>query len=151
MSVDFSALAEGDELPPLQLQPDLGQVIRYCALIWAFPPFFFDADAARAQGMPGTIVPGPLKVGLIYRAVESWLGDAGFIRQVRAAHRRPDVTNRPIIVAGRVARVYEEDGARRADLEMAVVNEDGQPSVRGLAVVEFPRPQPLIAGRPNQG
>ena len=140
MTVDVSALSEGDELPSLQLQPDLGQVIRYCALIWAFPPFFFDADAARAQGMPGTIVPGPLKVGLIYRAVEEWLGDADFVRQVRAAHRRPDQTNLPIVVAGRVARLYEEAGARRADLEMAIINEEGQPSVRGLAVVEFREP-----------
>jgi acyl dehydratase len=140
MTLDVSMLAEGDELPPLELQPDLGQVIRYCALIWAFPPFFFDAEAARAQGMPGTIVPGPLKVGLIYRAVEAWLGEAGFVRQVRAAHRRPDQTNRPIVVAGRVARVYDESGSRRADLEMTIINEDGQPSVRGLAVVEFREP-----------
>lgn len=133
----FAELREGDELPPLELQPNLGQVIRYCALNWNFPPFFYDPEAAKAMGMPGTIVPGPLKVGLIYRAVEAWLGDAGFIRQVRAAHRRPDQTNRPITIVGRVARVYEEDGARRADLEMAIINQDGQPSVRGFAVVQF--------------
>lgn len=142
MSVDAANLAEGDELPPLLLKPDLAQVIRFCGLIWAFPPFFFDPEAAHAVGMPGTIVPGPLKVGLIYRAVESWLGGAGFIRQVRAAHRRPDLTAHPLTVAGRVARVYEEDGARRADLEMAIINEDGQPSVRGFAVVEFGAPGP---------
>lgn len=133
----FAELREGDELPPLDLQPNLGQVIRYCALNWNFPPFFYDPEAAKAMGMPGTIVPGPLKVGLIYRAVEAWLGDAGFIRQVRAAHRRPDQTNRPITIVGRVARAYEEDGAKRADLEMAIINQDGQPSVRGFAVVQF--------------
>lgn len=133
----FAELREGDELPPLELRPDLGQVIRYCALNWVFPPFFYDPEAAKAMGMPGTIVPGPLKVGLIYRAVEAWLGGAGFIRQVRAAHRRPDLTNRPITIAGRVARVYEEDGKRRADLEMAIINQNGQPSVRGFAVVQF--------------
>jgi hypothetical protein len=87
--------------------------------------------------MPGTIVPGPLKLGLLYRGVHQWLGDAGFVRQVRAAHRRPDLTNKPITIAGRVARLYEEDGARRADLELAVFNQEGQPSVRGFAVVEF--------------
>ncbi|MCZ2111513.1 MAG: hypothetical protein LC118_18445, partial [Dehalococcoidia bacterium] len=99
--------------------------------------FFFDPQAAKAMGMPGTIVPGPLKLGLMYRAIAEWLGDSGYIRQVRAAHRRPDPTNRPIVIAGRVARVYEEDGRRRADLEMAIINEEGQPSVRGFAIVEF--------------
>jgi len=132
------SLREGDELAPFELRPELGQVIRYCALQWAFPPFFYDESAARAQGMPGTIVPGPLKVGLLYRAVEEWLAGRGWIRQVRAAHRRPDLVGRPIAIVGRVARVYAEDGAERADLELAIIiNEEGQPSVRGFAVVEL--------------
>lgn len=137
MTVSYEALREGDELPALELAPGLGQVIRYLALNWVFPEFFFDAEAARAQGMPGTLVPGPLKLGLLYRAVDEWLGNAGFIREVRAAHRRPDLTARPITIAGRVARLYEEGGTRRADLELAIVNQDGQPSVRGFAVVQF--------------
>jgi acyl dehydratase len=137
MTLDSGTLREGDELPALEVQPSLGMVIRYCALNWNFPPFFYDPEAAKAMGMPGTIVPGPLKLGFLYRAVEEWLGEAGYVRQVRAAHRRPDLTNRPVTVAGRVARLYEEDGARRADLELAVVNEHGEPSVRGFAVLEF--------------
>ena len=137
MTVDAGTLREGDELPVLHLQPSLGMVIRHCALQWTFPPFFYDPEAAKAAGMPGTIIPGPFKVGLLYRAVDEWLGDAGWIRQVRAAHRRPDQTNNPIDIAGRVARVYDENGARRADLELAIINHEGQPSVRGFAVVEF--------------
>jgi hydroxyacyl-ACP dehydratase HTD2-like protein with hotdog domain len=132
-------LREGEELPALELRPDLGQVIRYCALQWAFPPFFYDADEARAIGMPGTLVPGPLKAGLLYRAIEAWLGEDGFVRQVRAAHRRPDITGDPIVITGRVARVYEEDEAHRADLELVIINKEGQPSVRGFGVVEFYR------------
>ena len=137
MSVDAANLREGDEMPSLELTPTIGQAVRYCALNWVFPEFFFDPDFAKRVGMPGTMVPGPLKLGLIYRAIDAWLGDAVQIRQVRAAHRRPDISNRPIVVTGRVARVYQVDGKRRADLEMAVVNQEGQPSVRGFAVVEF--------------
>ena len=121
----------------LHIQPSLGMVIRHCALQWTFPVFFYDPEAAKAAGMPGTIIPGPLKVGLLYRAVDEWLGAAGWVRQVRAAHRRPDQTNNPIDIAGRVARVYEEAGTSRADLELAIINHEGQPSVRGFAVVEF--------------
>ncbi len=130
-------VAEGDALPSLELTPDLGQVLRYCALGWAFPQLFYDVEAAKAQGMPGRLVPGPLKLGLLYRAVDEWLGDAGFVRHVRAAHRRPDIQDRPITISGQVARVYEEDGKQRADIELAIVNAEGQPSVRGFAVVEF--------------
>ena len=137
MSLDTSAVREGDELPVLELTPNLEQVIRYCALGWVFPKLFYDAEAARAQGMPGLMVPGPLKLGLLYRAVDEWLDGAGYVRGVRAAHRRPDLQGRRIAITGQVARVYDEDGKLRADIEMAVINEDGQPSVRGFATVEF--------------
>ena len=76
--------------------------------------------------MPGLLVPGPLKLGFIYRAVEEWLGGRGFVRSVRAAHRRPDLQGRTIIVSGTVVRVYEEGGARRADIELVITNEDGR-------------------------
>lgn len=139
MSADYASLREGDELAPFECAPDLGQVIRFCAINWTFPPFFYDPQAAAAAGFPGTIVPGPLKLGLIYRAVDEWLGAAGFVRHVRAAHRRPDLTGRPLVVSGRVARVYEEAGTRRADIEVVIVNERGEPSVRGFASVQFDR------------
>ena len=64
MTVDLAALREGDELPVLHLQPSLGMIIRHCALQWTFPAFFYDPEAAKAAGMPGTIIPGPFKVGL---------------------------------------------------------------------------------------
>jgi acyl dehydratase len=137
MSVDLATAKEGDELPILHLQPTLGQVIRYCGMAWAFMPFFYDVEAAKAGGMPGTLVPGPLKLGLLCRAVDEWLGGAGWVRHVRAAHRRPDITGLPIAITGRVARVCDEGGKQRADLELVVVNQEGQPSVRGFAVVEF--------------
>jgi acyl dehydratase len=132
--------AEGTELGPLEVVPGLEQVVRYCGLAWAFPRFFFDAEAARAQGMPGTIVPGPLKLALLYRAVETWFGDAGYIRSVRAAHRRPDLTGAPLAILGTVARRYEERGLPIADLELVILNGDGDPSVRGFAVVELRGP-----------
>ena len=137
MAVSFAGLQEGDQRPALELEPRLGQVIRYLALGWVFPEFFFDPEAAKAQGMPGTLVPGPLKLGLLYRCVAEWLGPSGFVREVRAAHRRPDLTGKPITIAGRIARLYQEDGSRRADLELAIINAEGQPSVRGFAVVQF--------------
>lgn len=140
MTPRWSELREGDALPPLALRPTVDQSVRYCALAWVFPRFFFDPAAAHAQGMPGTLVPGPLKLGFLYRAVDEWLGDAGFIRQVRAAHRRPDLTGDPITVTGRIARLFEENGRHQADIEMEITNKDGQPSVRGFASVQFHPP-----------
>jgi hypothetical protein len=137
MSLDPSTVREGDEIPALVLTPGLEHVSRYFHDRRNAPPFFFDEAAARAQGLPGRLVPGPLKVGFLHGAVERWLDGSGYVRAVRAAHRRPDVQDNPIVVTGTVARVYDEDGRRRADLELLIINKDGQPSVRGFATVEF--------------
>ncbi len=127
---------EGEEITPLEMTPDIQHVRAYFG-DGASQTFFFNDDAAKAQGLPGRPVPGPLKVGILYGAVENWLGDRGYVRTVRAAHRRPDVQGNPIVVTGTVARVFEEDGKQRADLELYIINKDGQPSVRGSATVEF--------------
>ena len=137
MPLDRSTLKEGDSIPPYTFTPDLGLVIRYCGLGWNYTAIFYDEAAAKAQGMPGLMVPGPLKLGFLDRVVEDWLDGAGFVRHVRAAHRRPDLQGREITISGQVARLYEEDGKQRADIEMVVVNAEGQPSVRGFASVEF--------------
>lgn len=50
MTLDSSNVREGDELPVLHIEPSLGMVIRYCALQWTFPVFFYDPEAARSMG-----------------------------------------------------------------------------------------------------
>jgi hypothetical protein len=69
--------------------------------------------------------------------MDHWLAGRGFVREVRAAHRHPDLAGQPLTIAGTVSRVYEEEGRPRADIEAAVLNEQGQPSVRAHVVVEF--------------
>ena len=137
MSVDAVTLREGDELEPTEFTPEPAQVQRYFSNSAFAPKFFSDDGAARAQGLPGRIVPGPFKVGIIYGYVARWLGDAGWVVAVRAAHRRPDVQGMAVTVVGSVARLYEESGKRRADLELQIINHEGQASVRGFATVEF--------------
>ena len=137
MTLDSTTLKEGDEITPSEMTPDIDHVRAYFSNSRNSPPFFFDEAAAKARGLPCRLVPGPLKVGILYGAVERWLGDAGYIRSVRAAHRRPDVQGNPITVIGTVARLYEEAGKGRADLELQIINREGQASVRGFATVEF--------------
>jgi len=130
-------VAEGDQLDPWVVQTGLDQAIRYSGMTWGAPHFIFSDDAAKAMGMPGRLVPGPLKLALLAHAVERWLDGRGFVHHVRAAHRRPDIQDAPITITGNVTRIYEHDGKQRADLEVYVVNERGEPSVRGFAIVQL--------------
>lgn len=137
MTIDAATLREGADLGVAEITPDPEQVQRHFVGSSSAPTFFSDDAAAKAQGLPGKIVPGPFKVGILYGFVSRWLGNAGWVVAVRAAHRRPDLQGRTVTVVGSVARLYEEQGKRRADLELQIINEEGQPSVRGFATVEF--------------
>lgn len=131
--------AEGDLLPPLVLRPVIGQIVRYCGLTWNFVPFFFDAEEARRAGLPGTIVPGPFKLALLTRYLGLWAGEAGEVRSVRAAYRRPDRTGRPLTLRGAVTGGADDGIRRLVECELGIETETGARSVAGSGVIELVR------------
>ena len=133
---------EGEALPPLVLRPSLTQVVRYCGLTWNFVPIFYDPEAALRAGLPGTIVPGPLKLALLTGYLATLAGPGGAVRAVRCAHRRPDRTGHPLTLRGAVSQITDEDGVRRAECEVWMENASGERSVIGSAMLALtPRPR----------
>lgn len=129
------ALSEGDALPPLLVRPTIDLVVRYCGLVWNYTPIFYDPEAARVAGLPGTLVPGPLKLALMTRYLTMVAGPGGAVRSVRCAYRRPDVTGAPLIARGVVTRVTREDGGQLVDCELWTENIRGERSVAGSATL----------------
>jgi acyl dehydratase len=129
---------EGDALPSRLLTPTLEQVVRYCAVTWNFTAIFFDPDAAREAGLPGTIIPGPLKMAILADHLLAWGGEGALLESIRSAFRRPDVPGRPILLGGSVAAVDEEADARRLRCEIWIVNGAGERSAVGAAVLRLP-------------
>lgn len=82
---------EGDPLPKWTVTPSLAQVVRHCALSWNFVPIFFDPVEAHRAGLPGTIVPGPLKLALLtqYPRTRSWIGRNGVLGPLRPSPSGP--------------------------------------------------------------
>lgn len=136
----FATLHEGDRLPGPRLRPEIGDGVRCCALTWLFSPYFYDPAHRPGHEVHGSlhvVMPGPLRLLYLFRAAHEWVGEAGFVRSVRIAYRRPLVAGTEIEVQARIGRVYEEAGARRADIEQVIINAAGQEHDRGFAVVEF--------------
>ena len=134
---DPHGAGEGDPLTPRLLTPSLSQVVRYCGAAWNFVPIFYDPAAARAAGLPGTIVPGPLKLALLVEMVLAWAGPGAFLETIRAAHRRPDTPGRPLLLGGAVTRVEPGPDTRRLDCELWIENAVGARSAVGLATLRL--------------
>jgi hypothetical protein len=98
---------------------------------------FFDPVAARTAGLPGTIVPGPLKLALLSEWVREWAGPDGFLESIRIAHRRPDQPDRALALQGSVSRITETETGRRLECEVWLKQVSGERSAVGAAVVRL--------------
>jgi hypothetical protein len=134
----FEDVHEGDELPPLEKRPELLQVVKWSGATWTFVPIFYDRDLAQAQGLPDSLIPGPMKLAFLTLLLRRWAGPAALIRSLRAAYRRPDTPKQPILCRGVVTRTAVEDGRGVLDIEVWTENYRGERTVAGAATVVVP-------------
>lgn len=126
-----------DEIDPLERTPTTDMAIDFFGRDNPTNPAFSDIEAGKRLGVGGALVPGLLKLSWITQYVSDWAGEQGHVRNLRAAYRRPDVADRPLILTGRVVDKRVEEGKNIVELEVATIAE-GQPSTRANVQVELP-------------
>lgn len=137
MSPRWEQLREGEPLFSVTVVPSAGGARGWAAITGATPDLFVEDEPARERGYPGAVSPGSLRLALAGGVIEDWLGGAGYLKQLRGALRRPDITGQPLRLEATVARCYEEAGRRLADVDFVLVQETGETSVSAVATVEF--------------
>ncbi len=84
-------VAEGDELPGLQVRVTRAGLIRYAGASGDFNPIHWSERAAREVGLPGIIAHGMLTMALAGRLVTMWAGDPGAVVECAVRFTRPVV------------------------------------------------------------
>lgn len=126
-----------DEMEPLERIPTTDMAIDFFGRDNPTNPAFSDIEAGKRLGVGGALVPGLLKLSWLTQYVSNWAGQQGHVRNLRAAYRRPDVADRPLVLTGRVVDKRVEDGKNVIELEVVTLAE-GQPSTRANVQVELP-------------
>ena len=126
-----------DEIEPLERTPTTDMAIDFFGRDNPTNPAFSDIEAGKRMGVGGALVPGLLKLSWLTQFIGDWAGQEGHVRSVRAAYRRPDVAERPLVLTGRVVDKRQEDGKNLVELEVVTLA-DGQPSTRANVQVELP-------------
>ena len=126
-----------DEMEPLERIPTTDMAIDFFGRDNPTNPAFSDIEAGKRLGVGGALVPGLLKLSWLSQYVSNWAGTQGHVRNLRAAYRRPDVADRPLVLTGRVVDKRVEDGKNVVELEVVTLAE-GQPSTRANVQVELP-------------
>jgi acyl dehydratase len=137
----FEDFAEGHEFTPVSKGPMMvGHQVRWAGACDNYDSeFHHDEHVAKAQGLPGIILSGPLMASYLMTEVTRWIGRNG--RLVRFADRNVGSTM-PRDMAhlrGRVSKAYEHAGHGVLEIDCWIENQRGENTTPASATAWLPR------------
>ena len=140
IKVRFDDVKVGDELQPWSRQTDFMHWNRYAAVNDEFVPFHMDDEAGRRAGnQKGAFGMGNLRYAYLANALRDWIGDEGEIREIGCQYRAINQKNDVLTVVGQVVEKETVEGENRVKLTINVMNQAGEATCPGHAVVVLPR------------
>lgn len=133
----FDTIDVGDELPALHLTLSGEQVRRYAEAANMPGGRFMSDDAARAEGLPGQIVPGNLSLALFSRLLTEW-HEGIRLQRISATFRSIVRPNISLMLHAVVVEKHASDHGNFIECDLVLENADGDRLVTGTATVEFP-------------
>ena len=140
VKIKFDDVNVGDELPPWSRQTDFMHWNRYAAVNDEFVPFHMDDEAGRRAGnQQGAFGMGNLRYAYLANALRDWIGDEAEIREIGCQYRAINQKNDVLTVVGQVVEKETVEGENRVKLTINVMNQAGEATCPGHAVVVLPR------------
>ncbi|MGA3147113.1 MAG: MaoC/PaaZ C-terminal domain-containing protein [Acidimicrobiales bacterium] len=133
----FEDVNEGDEAPVRSLVLDRTDLVRYAGASGDFNPMHHDEVKATAAGQPSVFGHGMFSMGFLGSAISDFVGVGNVRRyQVRFAKQTwPDEKlSTKIVVTGK----RTDDGEHLVDLDVRLLNGDGEEKVVGEATAVVP-------------
>ncbi|MFU2325806.1 MaoC family dehydratase [Pseudomonas sp. NFX98] len=135
MSIQFSDIQVGDEIPLLKLQPvNRTTLALYCGASGDHNPIHVDLDFARKSGMDDVFAHGMLSAAYFGRLLTTWVPQS----QVRSLSVRfTGITQLGHIptCTGKVIEKFIDAGEQRVRLALRCANQYGEEKLAGEAVV----------------
>jgi acyl dehydratase len=135
----FEDIEVGDLLPPWSRTTDFMHWNRYAAVNDEFMPFHMDdADGRKAGNPDGAFGMGNLRFAYILNALQDWIGDEAEVREIGCEYRVMNQKGDTLTVHGRVVDKLVADGEGQVRLEINVLNQKGEGTCPGHALVVLP-------------
>ena len=107
-------------------------------------------SSARQVGAPDAYDYGPGRTAWLSTLVTNWMGDAAFLKRLRAEIRKFNLVGDTTWCRGKVTRKYVQHGQALVDIEIRAENQRGEVTAPGLATVMLPSRdiahQPVVDG-----
>ena len=136
VNVHYEDVQVGDEIPAWSRTTDFVHWNRYAAVNDEFVYIHMDDEAGRAAlNEQGAFGMGNLRYAYIMNSLRTWIGDEAIVREVGCQFRAINQKNDTLTVTGKVTKKEVVDGENRVFLDINVVNQNGDATCPGHAVV----------------
>jgi acyl dehydratase len=109
----MSVFTTGQELPDQTYTVTRSQLVRYAGASGDLNPIHWSDRVAATVGLPGVIAHGMFTLALAARALDTWAGEPGHVRELGAKFTRPvvvpdDEAGVQVLVRGTVKNITDE-------------------------------------------
>ncbi|MEE8466447.1 MAG: MaoC/PaaZ C-terminal domain-containing protein [Dehalococcoidia bacterium] len=132
----------GDDLPPVDRVATDQAVQDFCTM-WDDPRIgrltgrFTDNEAAKAEGLPGAIVPGAMSMGYLAQFLSQW-ADGGSLKKLDVVFRQLVLHERPLRLVGVVTDKNQVGDENQVECDVYLESADGERLVSGKGTVVLP-------------
>jgi acyl dehydratase len=124
----------GDELPEERPDVSLDTVRRFVKAAQMDFPRFTDHDAARAEGLPGAVIPGIMSQGQLAAMIHRWAPGSSILR-IDTVFRTPLIVGTPVVCRGAITGINDDD---TIEIDLTILGEaSGATGVLGTAHVRL--------------
>jgi len=124
----------GDELPEERPDVSLDTVRRFVKAAQMDFPRFTDHGAARAEGLPGAVIPGIMSQGQLAAMIHRWAPGSSILR-IDTVFRTPMIVGTPVVCRGAITGINDDD---TIEIDLTILSEaSGATGVLGTAHVRL--------------
>ena len=132
----ISDVVFGDEITPWQPDTSLKAARSFAQAVgYSGSGRFEDHEKARAQGLPGALVPGIMGMGFLTSMIHRW-APRGKVKHIDTVFRAPVLADHDHTVTAVVTDIDEEND--EVVLDLTIKNAQEETRVFGTATVRFP-------------
>ncbi len=131
IKVKFDAIKVGDEIPKLVVENvSRSDFVRYAGASGDFVPLHYDQTFVEMAGIPTVFAQGMFTAGLLSHCLTDYAG-AGNLRKFKVRFATRVWPGDTVTCRGRITNKLEENGERLIEGELEVVNQKGEPAIKG--------------------
>tara|TARA_B100000700_G_C15063188_1_gene867421 strand:- start:1044 stop:1472 length:429 start_codon:yes stop_codon:yes gene_type:complete len=139
LNITFDQIQIGDQLPAWSRKTDFMNWNRYAAVNDEFVYIHMDDEVGKAAlNEQGAFGMGNLRYTYMLNALRDWAGDEAIIKECGLQFRAINQKNDILTVTGKITNKQSQDGELLIFLEMNVINQAGESTTPGHAIVAIP-------------